>query len=220
MVLQASGEISLGDIVAEFGGAAPHALSEYYRGGAYVQNIAQNSAVPTSGQIKLSNFYGAGNISDHTNTLEMYAESLSYTIPVGGGEGGPVEYGDYTEAGFANSSIGTLPHSALTPNPYVYQGGTGGAQDITVQYLTYSGGTIDAYKVQLYLSCATAMNAASNTIFKSLLDREAGVTYDRTSAGFSVSNNAAGTIIYMQWDSNNLFYANNTFYHPVITNTY
>jgi hypothetical protein len=49
MALQASGQITIVDIVGEFGGTAPHALNEYY-------GVA--TGVPTSGQIALSNFYG------------------------------------------------------------------------------------------------------------------------------------------------------------------
>ena len=59
MALQTSGAISLLNLQTEFGGANPIGLNEYYRGGAYVPNTAQNSAVPTSGAIALSNFYGA-----------------------------------------------------------------------------------------------------------------------------------------------------------------
>lgn len=59
MALQASGAITLAQIAAEFGGAAPHAISEYYRGGIYVPDTAANAGVPTSGQIKASDFYGA-----------------------------------------------------------------------------------------------------------------------------------------------------------------
>lgn len=33
-------------------------LSDYYRGGAYVWDTATNTGIPTSGQIKLSHFYG------------------------------------------------------------------------------------------------------------------------------------------------------------------
>jgi hypothetical protein len=47
--------ISLGQIQGEFGGANPIYLSEYYRGGAYTTN--NNTTVPTSGTIALSNFY-------------------------------------------------------------------------------------------------------------------------------------------------------------------
>ena len=36
MALQSSGTIKISDLVAEFGGSAPHSLSEYYRGGANV----------------------------------------------------------------------------------------------------------------------------------------------------------------------------------------
>ena len=42
MVLQTSGAISLADIAAEFGGSAPHSLSEYY---------GAATGVPASGAI-------------------------------------------------------------------------------------------------------------------------------------------------------------------------
>lgn len=57
MALQSSGTITIQDIVDEFGGTAPHSLSEYYRNGAYVPS--SNTGVPTSGTISLSDFYGA-----------------------------------------------------------------------------------------------------------------------------------------------------------------
>jgi hypothetical protein len=57
MTLPASGTIAVSQIQTEFGGANPVSLSEYYRGGAYV--TSNNTSVPTSGAISLSNFYGA-----------------------------------------------------------------------------------------------------------------------------------------------------------------
>jgi len=57
MALPGSGTLSIQDIVDEFGGTAPHSLSEYYRNGAYVGS--SNTGVPTSGTISLSDFYGA-----------------------------------------------------------------------------------------------------------------------------------------------------------------
>ena len=57
MTLPSSGTITISQIVTEFGGDAPHSLSEYYRGGSYV--TANNTDVPTSGAIALSDFYGA-----------------------------------------------------------------------------------------------------------------------------------------------------------------
>lgn len=53
MTLPASGQLSMSQIATEFGGAAPHSLSEYY--GADV-------GVPTSGAISFSNFYGKSNL--------------------------------------------------------------------------------------------------------------------------------------------------------------
>ena len=59
MAVKSSGSISiLNDIVAEFGGTAPHSLSEYY-GGAGLVPAGANPSVPASGQIKFSNMYGS-----------------------------------------------------------------------------------------------------------------------------------------------------------------
>ena len=61
MALQNSGAISINDIVGEFGGTAPHSISEYYRGGTEVGSA--NTNVPTSGTIALSEFYGASDVT-------------------------------------------------------------------------------------------------------------------------------------------------------------
>ena len=72
--------ISINTIVAEFGGTAPHSLNEYYRGGGLVPNTPGNSAIPTSGQIAIGNFYGAANrtpvsltISGNTYNYDVFA---------------------------------------------------------------------------------------------------------------------------------------------------
>ena len=57
MALPSSGTLSLAQIQTEFGGSNPISLSEYYRGGPYV--TTNNTGVPTSGSISISNFYGA-----------------------------------------------------------------------------------------------------------------------------------------------------------------
>ena len=51
MALQGSGQISLGDIATEFGGTAPHQMSEYYGSG----------GAPGSGELRISDFYGLAN---------------------------------------------------------------------------------------------------------------------------------------------------------------
>ena len=64
MATPSSGEFKLQDIVTEFGGDAPHGLTEYYAGGSNVGSGTQNAqgqAVPSSGEIKLTDFYGTSN---------------------------------------------------------------------------------------------------------------------------------------------------------------
>tara|TARA_R110000744_G_scaffold64262_4_gene132198 strand:+ start:551 stop:1135 length:585 start_codon:yes stop_codon:yes gene_type:complete len=59
MALPSSGVLSIGDIAGEFGGAAPHALSEYYGAAA---------GVPASGTIAISDFYGTSSVIDPAYT--------------------------------------------------------------------------------------------------------------------------------------------------------
>lgn len=97
MAIQSSGTITFTDLVTEFGGTTPHALSEYYRGGALVPDITANANVPTSGAIKLSDFYGAeasvdvtpdavnwtdvtGTVQGSTNAQTITGISTSITI--------------------------------------------------------------------------------------------------------------------------------------------
>ena len=61
MALPSSGALSIQDIVDEFGGDGT--LTSYYRGGTYVADTADNSGVPTSGAISVSDFYGASAFS-------------------------------------------------------------------------------------------------------------------------------------------------------------
>lgn len=80
MAIPGSGEIAVTDLSTEFGGTAPHGMSEYYRGGGLVPDSAGNSAVPTSGAIALGNFYGSANIvalsltiTSNTNNYDLYS---------------------------------------------------------------------------------------------------------------------------------------------------
>ena len=88
--------ISLGQVQTEFGGADPIGINEYYRGGAYTTN--NNTNVPTSGTIALSNFYSAyrgyqvqmtfDREAGDTNHFYLDApgfETIDITTPVNGG---------------------------------------------------------------------------------------------------------------------------------------
>jgi hypothetical protein len=73
----------MSSVVTEFGGTAPHSLSEYVRGGAYVTNgPSQNASISTTvSGLNLSQFAGA--IKGHTVSLAYSSgsTSCSYTPP-------------------------------------------------------------------------------------------------------------------------------------------
>ncbi len=69
MTLPSSGTLTINNIVGEFGGSAPHGLSEYYRNGGLV--TPQNTTVPTSGTISISDFYGT--VAQTTTTITSSA---------------------------------------------------------------------------------------------------------------------------------------------------
>ena len=75
MPVQSSGQIKITDIITEFGGSEPHALSEYYRDGGEVGGGSPN--VPTSGQLKISDFYGATDVIVETASDNETDRSLS-----------------------------------------------------------------------------------------------------------------------------------------------
>lgn len=75
-------KLSIGDIATEFGGASPHGLSEYYRGGTYVPNTQRNQNIPTKGEIAISDFYGSNKDGVSllaTHIVTVFAGSTAYT---------------------------------------------------------------------------------------------------------------------------------------------
>jgi hypothetical protein len=68
MAIQASGAIKLSEIQTEFTGSNPISMSEYYRG---LLVTANNTNVPTSGVITLSNFY---------NSVRQFAFTISSNL--------------------------------------------------------------------------------------------------------------------------------------------
>ena len=76
MAIKSSGSLSMTEIVDEFGGTVPHSLSEYYRNGGAVPG--NNTNVPTSGTISMSNFYNAVNeiqVTISSNTTNYHLSS-------------------------------------------------------------------------------------------------------------------------------------------------
>ena len=107
MAIVSSGAVSLSDIATEFGGTAPHSMSEFY-------GVA--SGVPASGEIKLaSDFYGTANsftttLSWATNTQKSGNEILGY-INSSSNVAGTNNYG-----GAVPTSLGSISAQPSTPN--------------------------------------------------------------------------------------------------------
>ena len=87
MPCPASGQISIQSLVDEFGGSAPHAMSEYYRNAGLVPS--NNTSVPTSGEFGLTDCYSAVNEIQHThssnatdqNYATVFGSNWASTVP-------------------------------------------------------------------------------------------------------------------------------------------
>ncbi len=135
MAVKTTGSLSLtSDIRGEFGGSAPHSLSEYKRGGSYVPNISANNNIPTSNSdIKFSDFYGTTSYvpsvqtytSNGTYALDASVTSIQYKISGGGGGGGGAGCNNGATNGGAG---GTTTLTFNTGQTITASGGAGGAR--------------------------------------------------------------------------------------------
>ena len=86
MAVTSSAPISITNLVTEFGGSAPHALTEYYRGGSLVPNVTANNSVPASGAISLTDFFGATATSGTDDrTITIGSANIGFFLAYGFG---------------------------------------------------------------------------------------------------------------------------------------
>ena len=105
MAVTSSAPISITDLVTEFGGSAPHSLTEYYRGGSLVPNVTANNSVPTSGAISLTDFFGA--------TATSGTDDRTLTIDSGSTGGFGVAYGFASAAASVGSGFGSISSNTI-----------------------------------------------------------------------------------------------------------
>ena len=167
MALQSSGAISLADLATEFGGTAPHSMSEYYLNGGLVSS--NNTGVPTSGAITLANFYSAfaaivlditSNTSDYNiltaATAAGYNAASDTTPIIVNVAAGVTVNGSSTYAmrtGALNADSDLTINVAATASVEGYTGATGGYDSIpgspggdAIYWETATGGS-GAYSV-------------------------------------------------------------------------
>ncbi len=133
MTLQSSGAISLANIAAEFGGSAPHSLSEYY---------GAASGIPSSGTISFNQFYG-----------KSAAIDIAWMLAAGGGGGNS---GGGGAGGFRSGT-----RNGMTSGQQIYisigGGGTGGRYNIP------SNGGNSSMSGQVSASCSGGGNGGTTS---------------------------------------------------------
>ena len=178
MALQSSGTITIQDIADEFGGIAPHSLSEYYRNGVYVGS--NNTGVPTSGTISLSDFYGAS----AGTVLTVTEGSLALDYPSG------------DHFGWAKSN--RVPNYATTPTNFITHSAFGArspayVNGAVVQCLIAS----EASKTTAERFCVVLLGTHAKTFFTSVLP-QGGTTLNTASANFA---QFSGTTVWVWYTS-------------------
>ena len=85
MAIPSSGAISFDTIQTEFGGTNPIGMDEYYAGGSFVQAGASgtNGAVPSSGAISMSLFFGTTKPPPASQQAFITSGSYSWVAPTG-----------------------------------------------------------------------------------------------------------------------------------------
>ena len=120
MTIVSSGAISINSLVAEYGGSAPHSMSEYYKGGSLVANHSNNANVPTSSTISLSNFYGQSNTSPSNLTCAGTLGSTAPTI----NKYGATRYGASNTNSPTMASNSPMPFGTITDNTFTNANGS------------------------------------------------------------------------------------------------
>ncbi len=82
MTLQTSGSISLSELASEFGGSAPHSLSEYYRGGANVPTTITTGVAAGSFSAYQGNVTGATGATGIVTSVNYFWKVLLFSSSV------------------------------------------------------------------------------------------------------------------------------------------
>lgn len=181
MTLPSSGAISINSLVGEYGGSGSHSLSEYYRGGSFVANHSNNSSVPTSGTISLSNFYGQSNTNPVDNSVTISGSSGTRGVIFGSG----VNYG------WASGTYGGTAYGA-----------NGSASDTSWQLGTNSTKRMLAGAVGFSSTDSKSVTSYGIEIF---LATNSGNTITSGTTGYPYSSNGGAAAVYSELSGNKLY---------------
>ena len=154
MPIQGSGAISITDLVSEFGGQAPHSLTEYYRNSGLVdstRNVTGSATKSDSGTT--TDFAGVTGLSvsrttGTVNATNMTLSGSSVTVPAGayvdftvrrrGGRNGSTDISTSNTAGGESDPRYDSGHLIYTTTLNV-SGGSGSGLEVRSQHSIYSG---------------------------------------------------------------------------------
>lgn len=159
MPIPNSGALSLTTIQTEFGGSNPISISEYYAGGGLVPpgTSGTNGAVPASGTISFSKFYGTSNVAPLT-------VSVSPTVVAGIFTNSPAANAPASRTVTSSSTTAT-PSGGVGPYTYAWARVSG---DVIAAVSSTSATTTFSGSVPIDLNTAAVMrvtvtDGASNT---------------------------------------------------------
>lgn len=189
MPTPSSGHIELSDLATEWGDLQPNKLSEFYRDGDYVSN----DGVPTTGHIKLSQFYGLSASSTGTLVASVAnvneGSSVTFTLPTSGYQNG-VTF-PYTITGIQAADLNP---QTLTGNMTVSN------NNATVTITTRADATTEGAQTMTFTCDEQSVNVLINDTSKAptyTLSRSASQVNEGQSVTFTLitTNVAQGTTI-------------------------
>lgn len=147
MTLPTSGPLSLNDIKGEFGGPTSPSLGDYYAGGSYVPagTSGTNGAVPSTGTISISNFYGTSNAiiafdDAYVSVTGYFQATAGYNIYGSGAKIGTVDIQEDATLTFYQQ---WATPTSISPNYEVY--------------FSYVGTAPSGSAVNTWLTCSSAL---------------------------------------------------------------
>jgi hypothetical protein len=161
MALPNGTTITLAQIQAEFGGANPISLTEYYKGGAYVRSFDYAPNVMVAGSISLSNFWNAYRAA--TLTVALSGSVSDGYFARGSGTGA------------CTPSITATPSGGVGPYSYAWGYASGDTS------FTMSGGTSATCTFRRSIAIVGTWNA----IFRCVVTDSLGQTVTSADVGLS-----------------------------------
>lgn len=156
MALQTSGSISISDLVSEFGGSAPHSLSEYFRGGANVPTTITTGVPQGSFTAYQNNTTGLGTTGTVTSVNYFWKVQLFSSSAVWNGVTKPNTNPDEAGVGLTGPADQTL---FLSNDGFEYQRGSFiGVFTFPVSGIAFSANLYQVRRRQAATETSTTVN--------------------------------------------------------------